>query len=124
MLGEVATELEGVVQELQAGARLGDKVHDDGQEGGELECLDVFGGGTLGFVDGRCDGVSQAGDGEFCGVQVIRVVFEDLDDGGSVEGDLLAYVGASVVGDGGQRPESEVAGIVVFDEREDLCQET
>ena len=124
MLGEMAAELEGVVQELQAGAGLGDKVQDDGQEGGELEGLDVLCGGTLGFVDGGCDGVCQAGDGEFGGVQVVGVVFEDLDDGGSVQRDLLAYVGAPVVGDGGQRPEREVAGIVVFDEGEYFCQET
>jgi len=68
--------------------------------------------------------VCQTGDGEFCGVQVIGVVFEHLDDGGRVQRDLLAYVCPSVVGDGGQRPESEVAGVVLFDKRENLCQKT
>lgn len=66
----------------------------------------------------------QAGYDEFGGVQVIGVVFEHLDDGGRVKGDLLTYVCPAMVGDGGQRSESEVAGIVLFDEGEDLCQKT
>lgn len=58
----------------------------------------------------------QAGDGEFCGMQVVWEVFEDIDDGGSTESDLLAYIRPSMVGDGGQGPQSEVARVVLFDE--------
>ena len=66
----------------------------------------------------------QAGDGEFGGVQVVGVVFQHLDDGGSVKGDLLAYICPSMMGDGGQGSQSDMAGAVLFDEREDLGQKT
>ena len=49
-------------------------------------------------------------------MQVVWEVFEDIDDGGSTESDLLAYIRPSMVGDGGQGPQSEVARVVLFDE--------
>lgn len=103
MLSKMAAKLEGVVQELQASARLGNKAQDEGQEGGKLQRLDVFGCRALGFVDGRCDGVCKTGYSKLSGLQVVGVVLEHLDDSGGVEGDLLANVGATMVGNGGQR---------------------
>ena len=109
---------------MQAGAWFGDKVYDDRQEDRELECLDVFRRRTCGLVNRCCDGVCQAGDGEFGGMQVVGMILEYLDDGGSMKGDLLAYVRTTMMGDGGQSPEGEVTGIVMFDEGKDLCQQT
>lgn len=66
----------------------------------------------------------QGADGELGGVQIIGVVFEYLDDGGGVKRNLLAYIAASVVGDGGESPESEMTRIILLDKREDFRQKT
>ena len=77
-----------------------------------------------GFVKRTSDDMCNCRDDQFRRVQVIWEILEKFDQDGGLLGDLLAYVGTTVLGDGGQGPEGKMTRVGLIDEGNDFCKKT